>query len=168
VVGAAEQGVAADDRPSSLRSGGRSPLNATTLGRSLILADAVDINGDQPDIIGQVCEALVAIEYSHAGVVVEPANVIFLRFASRWHRLYFDFGIVFWRSSDDGPATFEAEELDASFRAEDIGTRFGLVGRRLEAVRYDTLDDGSRVTLRFDDSRQIRFDCRSDVTTYSA
>ena len=131
-------------------------------------SDAVDINGEQPDIVGRVCEAVVAIEYRHAGVVVEPANVIFLMFASRWHRLYFDFGVVFWRPDEDGPASFEAEELDASFRADEIGTRFGVIGRRLEAVRYDALDDGSRVTLQFDGSRQIRFECRSDVTTYSA
>ncbi len=85
---------------------------------------------------------------------MEPANVNFLMFASRWHRLYFDFGVVFWRPSEDGPVSFVAEELGASFRADDIGTRFGVVGLRLEAVRYDALDDGSRVTLQFD-RRQV-------------
>jgi hypothetical protein len=82
-------------------------------------------------------------------------------------RLYFDFGVVFWRPSEDGPVSFVAEELDASFRADDIGTRFGVVGLQLEAVRYDALDDGSRVTLQFD-RRQVSFECRNDVTTYSA
>jgi hypothetical protein len=130
--------------------------------------DAVDINGDQPAIIGQICEALVAIEYSHEGTVVEPANVIFLRFAARWYRLYFDFGIVFWRPSDEGPEVFVADELDASFLPQDVGADLGVTGRRLAAINYDALDDGSRVVFQFDDGRQVKFECRADVTTYSA
>ncbi|MFO7907298.1 MAG: hypothetical protein ACQESR_01440 [Planctomycetota bacterium] len=131
-------------------------------------SDHVEINGKQPDVVGRVCEGLVAIEYRHAGVVVEPANVVFLKFVSRWYRLYFDFGTVFWRPGDDGPKSFVAEELDASFRVDDLGARFRLLGLRLEAVRYQPLDDGSAVTLHFDGNREISFECRGDVTTYSA
>jgi hypothetical protein len=130
--------------------------------------EVVDINGDQPGIVGQICEALIAIEYSHEGTVVEPANVIFLRFASRWYRLYFDFGIVFWRASETGPEGFVGDELDASFQPQDIGTTFGVTGRRLAAITYDAIVDGSRVVLRFEDGRQIKFECQMDVTRYSA
>jgi len=48
----------------------------------MIGSDHVEINGEQPDIAGHVCESLVAIEYSHAGVVVEPANVVFLKLSA--------------------------------------------------------------------------------------
>ena len=53
------------------------------IGRSVTFPEAVEINGDQPDIVGLVCGALVAIGSGHVGVVVEPANVISLnvRFA---------------------------------------------------------------------------------------
>jgi hypothetical protein len=128
----------------------------------------VEINGVEPDIIGHTCESLVAIEYSHAGVLVEPANVTFLRFSSRWYRLYVDSGIVFWRPDDFGPRSFDADELNATFRAVDIGVRFGITGRRLVAIEYEPLDEGSRVRLRFEGGAELKLEDRNDVTSYSA
>ena len=128
----------------------------------------VEMNGDQPDIVGQTCEGLVIIEYSHAGVVVEPANVTFLRFSSRWHRLYLDSGVVFWRPDEDGPKSFDAPELDASFRAVDVGAQLGLGGRRLLAIQYEPLEDGTRVRLCFEGGVELKLEDRKDVTSYSA
>lgn len=128
----------------------------------------VEINGVEPDIVGRTCEGLFAIEYSHANQIAEPANVVFLSFTSRWHRLYFDFGVVFWRPSDEGPKDFEAEDLDATYRVQDLGTRFRALGSHLISIGYEALEDGSRVRLSFDGGLELTFENRNDVTTYAA
>ena len=128
----------------------------------------LEVNGTEPEIVGRVCEGLVAIEYSHEGKLVEPANVVFLRFADQWHRLYFDYATVFWRQDADGPQGFVAEEIDATFRPVDLGPLFGVQGAVLDEVAYLPLPDGAAVHLRFNNGRLVRFECTNDVTRYSA
>lgn len=128
----------------------------------------VEMNGREPEIVGQACERMVAIEYSHAGELVDPANVVFLRFSGQWYRLYIDFATVFWREDSDGPQGFTAEELDASYRAVDLGPVFGVQDVVLGEVVYVPLRDGAAVHLRFNNGKLVRFECENDVTRYSA
>lgn len=128
----------------------------------------LEVNGREPAILGEVCERMIAIEYSHAGKVIEPANVVFLRFSGQWHRLYFDYATVFWREDSDGPQGFTAEELDASFRTVDLGQAFGVQGLVLREIVYVPLANGAAIHLHFEDSKLVRFECENDVTRYSA
>jgi hypothetical protein len=127
-----------------------------------------DVNGQEPNIVGQVCEALIAIEYRHSGEVVEPANQVLLRFSGTWFRLYFDHAIVFWRESLEGPRGVAAEELNAEFRPIDLGQVLGVQGLVLTRIAYVGLADGVAVELAFEWSRVVRFACENDVTRYSA
>jgi hypothetical protein len=131
-------------------------------------AAQVEVNGREPEIVGRTCEEMVALEYSHGGKVVDPANVVFLRFADQWHRLYFDYATVFWRDALDGPQGFAAEELDATFRSVDLGAVFGVQGVVLESIAYVPLQDGAAVHLRFANGRLVKFECKDDVTHYAA
>lgn len=128
----------------------------------------VELNGGEPDIVGHACQEMVAIEYSHAGKVVEPANVVFVRFADQWHRLYFDYATVFWREDSDGPQGFLAEEIDASFRPVDLGAVFSVQGVVLKDISYIPLPTGAAVHLHFNNGTLVRFECKDDVTRYSA
>lgn len=128
----------------------------------------IERNGHEPPIVGKVCQGLVAIELRHAGELIEPANVVFLKFDGHWHRLYFDFATIFWRASEAGPIEFEADELGSACRAVDIGGLFGLRGRVLLALSYDEISGGSAVRLEFDGNRAIAFRCIDDRTTYDA
>ncbi len=126
----------------------------------------VEINGDEPAVLGLVCQGIVAIEYAYAGKVAEEVNVVFLRFSDRWHRLYFDFGTVFWRTSDRAPESFDAEELDSTYRAVDLAERHGLQGLRLTSIRYAAIAGGAQVELEFQAGERIAFRCIDDITNY--
>jgi hypothetical protein len=128
--------------------------------------EPIELNGDEPPIVGITCQRLVAIEYSHAGVLVEPANVIFLQFSDRWYRLYFDYGTIFWRESASGPEGFAATELDATFLPVDLGKTFGVEQRRLVAIGYEAIPQGAEVRLRFESGPLLAFRCTKDVTSY--
>lgn len=42
-----------------------------------------------PQLASLPCDEFLCEQYWHRGVLEEAANVIYLRFASRWHRLTF-------------------------------------------------------------------------------
>jgi hypothetical protein len=126
---------------------------------------AVELNGDEPALLGLVCQDLLAVEYVSAGAVVEDAHSVYLRFAGRWHRLYFDFGTVFWRVSDKAPVSFVAEDLGAEYRVVDLAGARGLRGLRLCAIRYTPIEDGSEVALEFESGRVLAFSCVADITS---
>jgi hypothetical protein len=131
-----------------------------------VTPDPVDVNGDEPPIVGLTCQRIVAIEYTHAGVLVEPANVVFLQFSDRWYRLYFDCGVIFWRPSSSGPESFSAPEIDAGFHPVEIAAGFGVEQHRLLAITYSAIAEGSEVRLNFESGPTLTFRCKGDITSY--
>jgi hypothetical protein len=79
----------------------------------------------------------------------------------------FDCGIVFWRASASGPEGFTAPELEATFRPVEIGSTFGIEQRRLIAITYAAIPQGSEVRLRFESGPLLTFRCVNDVTSYA-
>lgn len=127
----------------------------------------LDINGTEPPIVGHQCQGLVAIEYSYAGNIVEPANVIFLKFEDLWYRLYFDCGIIFWRSDTTGPKGFVAKEISAVYRPINLADSFEIRNRSLMQISYEAIPGGCAVRLEFDGGHMITFRSVDDITTYA-
>jgi hypothetical protein len=128
-----------------------------------------EINGSPPAIEGEICQAIVVSEYWHAGKLVSPSMIAFLRFADRWYRLYFDFdAIVYWRPDpQEPPAAYRMEELDAEVKNVDVGRAFGLVGQKLRRIAQEDLGFGLAVRLEFESDRALTFRSVGDVVTYS-
>jgi hypothetical protein len=131
--------------------------------------ESLEINGSQPTLTGQTCEEILCQEYWYRGELKNPANVIHLRCGGRWHRLYFDWGVVFWREDGDEPAGYcEWKEGDDEFRTVDIGKQLDLCGRVVESVVATPIEAGSQVAFRFEGGRRLVFSCENDVTKYAA
>jgi hypothetical protein len=129
--------------------------------------EPLEINGEPPQLEGLRCDAILCQEYWHGGVLVEPVNVTFLCFEGRWHRLYFDFGIVFWRDAEGGPEPFEAPEIDSDYPVVDVAAERGLRGVRLRGYRMEPWGAcGARVTFEFESGARLAFRSVEDVTTY--
>src|SRR5688572_25084783 len=103
----------------------------------------LDVNGQAPDLAGITCEAILLQQFVHAGVLVEPANVIHLKFAGQWHRLYFDYGIVFWRLSEGAPEPWTDTEEDWHNPVYDLGSDAGVVGSQLDRYSMASTQGGS-------------------------
>jgi hypothetical protein len=130
------------------------------------MLDPLSVNGEQPSLVGLPCEELLASEYWHKGELVEPANVVYLRFGGRWHRLYFDCGIVFWRPHDRTPESVPPGEEDFAYPLIDLGRRFGVRGVVLDRLEAAPIEDGSEVRFEFRNSVVVVFSCIADTTTY--
>jgi hypothetical protein len=113
--------------------------------------DPLSVNGEPPRLDGQRCDALFCQQYWRCVRRVEPDNVVFVCFEGRWHRLYFELGIVFWRAAESGPQPFEAAEIDAHYPVVDLAGEKGLRGVRLLDYRMQPLGRcGAQGTFAFE------------------
>ena len=129
--------------------------------------DQLDVNGVQPSIEGKACEELIALQLWYDGKLDEPANVVHLKFAGAWHRLYFDCGIIFWRSNSSRPEAYATPEMQGEFKPDDLADRYGLRGRALTSITSSLVARGSKVALTFEGGKTVTFCCQDDRTDYT-
>ena len=129
----------------------------------------LEVIGTQPSIEGQVCEELLVEEYWHDGNLIEPSNVVHLRFTGVWHRLTIDCGTVFWRVSQETPLPYAMLELQAEVRIVDLGAYcYNVRGVRLDRIETTVIKGGSEVAFHFSGNTTVRFRNVDDVTTHAA
>lgn len=128
--------------------------------------EELEIDGDWPALDGEQLEELLCSEIWYREELEEPANVIHLKIEGRWLRLYFDCGIIFWRTGHDGPKEYEMPECESRVKVVDVGRKYGLVNSLLESVTGRLTSDGSEVLFRFTNGRSITFSNVGDNTTY--
>ena len=130
--------------------------------------EPLEVNGITPlQFIGKNCEALFCQEYWFEDVIIDTANVIFLKFGEEWKKLYFDCGIVFWRNETKIPESYHAEELHSQHLVSNIGLKYGLLSKRLSAIELRPVIGGSEVILSFECGALIVFRNINDVTTFT-
>ena len=95
----------------------------------------VDFNGQPPALIGLVCTGLVVQHFYDGHTLADQASVVFLRFDDTWHRIYFETGIVFWRSGQ-APAAPVNSTLAHGLLLNDLSEMPGVVGHRLDHIAY--------------------------------
>jgi hypothetical protein len=123
------------------------------------------VSGDPPQLAGQRCDAILCQQFWHGGRLVDPAHVTFLCFEGRWHRLYFDGGVVYWRTAEGEPEPFEAPELDSAYPVTDVAQEKNLRGVRLVAYRTEPLASGVQITFAFEGGSRLAFRDDGDTTT---
>lgn len=126
----------------------------------------LEVHGEWPQLAGSRCDAVIAEQYWHDGELSEPANVIWLRADSAWHRLVIDCGVVFWRSADVGPEAYGMSGLGGAVRLEDVGRELDLAGEIIDGITGVAVPGGADVWIGFRSGRRITFRNRDDHTTY--
>ena len=130
------------------------------------MSESLDVNGEAPNLSGQILEELLSTEMWYEGKLEEPANVIYLKVNGSWFRHYFDCGIIFWRTDDRAPESYEMEELDSYFKVVDLAVKFGFKGLRIRSYEACPLENGSETIFTFSNDCSIIFSCIDDVTSY--
>ena len=112
----------------------------------------LETNGIPPKLTNQVCEACFCQQYWSRGKLVQEVDMLLLKVNRHWQQLYFDTGIVFWRTQQEPPAQVEPPP-DAPFRYPliDLGEQYGLTDALIADCITEPLVDGARVTLVFED-----------------
>jgi hypothetical protein len=126
----------------------------------------LDVNGEPPPLAGEVCEALLVQQFTHAAEVVDPANVVHLKFSGEWHRLYFDHGIVFWRKSAGAPEPWSDTEEQWQNPLLNLGFDAGILGSKLNYYAMTPIPGGSSVEFVFAHGKRVVFKNVADRTNY--
>lgn len=114
------------------------------------------LNGEQPPILGEICQGFYLQQYQEQQQVVDPANVIYLKFKGSWVRLYFDGNTIFWREADQ-PTEPVNSDVDSGLVLVNLSAMSGVVGARLEAILYRGNEKLVEAALRFSSGRLLRF-----------
>jgi hypothetical protein len=124
------------------------------------------INGSAPALAGRTCQAFICQQFVADGRIEDEANVTFLQFDDEWFRLYFEPGLIFWRSGIPTPHPWEVPEQRWNFPHVDLGKVAAVIGQRL--TRYDMwpTNDSARVSFEFDNGRHILIEHKNDRGRY--
>jgi hypothetical protein len=115
-----------------------------------------DLNGTQPDLIGRVCDGLLAQAFSQDGELVESANILYLHVENIWHRLYFDYGTVFWRVQHEKPENYEASPEGWCFELTDLLPCLGETSASIEAMEFREGENYTVADIQFSSGRLLR------------
>ncbi|MGD8784673.1 MAG: hypothetical protein PVG75_09550 [Thioalkalispiraceae bacterium] len=116
----------------------------------------LEIDGRPPKLINQLCEELFCQQYWSRGKLIQEVDILLLKINQRWHQLYFDAGIVFWRLQRDTPVPVEPRP-DAAFTYPliNLGIKYGLRDSFILDCLTEPLVDGARVTMVFEEKGSL-------------
>lgn len=112
----------------------------------------LEIDGIPPKLGNRTCEELLCQQYWYHGKLAQEVDALFLKVNGRWHQLYFENGVVFWRPRQEAPQHAAAQPGDPFvYPLIDIGVQFDLKGRVITDYLTEALVGGARVSFLFED-----------------
>ena len=128
--------------------------------------EELEVNGYWPQIEKQSLQEMIVQEFWYEGVLEEPANVVYLNINGHWFRLYFDYGIVFWRQDNEGlEDELASRGNDTGYPLIDLAENLCLKGTKIMQCIGKVIPGGSEVEFQFSDKPPIIFQCINDVTS---
>lgn len=104
------------------------------------------LNGIEPDIIGNECEGLYIIQHQENEYVSDPANTTFLKFKGSWHQIHFDSETIFWRPAQE-PTDPVNDNINVNLVLRNLSELEGVVGEILNIIKYSATN--TTVTASF-------------------
>ncbi|KPK40341.1 MAG: hypothetical protein AMJ69_02605 [Gammaproteobacteria bacterium SG8_47] len=112
----------------------------------------LETDGIPPRLNNQVCEAIICQQYWYRGKLAQEVDALSLKVNGRWHQLYFDAGVVFWRMRSEGPVPAEHKPDDPfDFPLVDLGEQFDIKGCLITDCVTEPVIGGARVSMSFED-----------------
>ncbi len=112
----------------------------------------LETDGIPPRLNNQVCEEILCQQYYYRGQLQQDVDVLLLKVNGRWHQLYFDEGVVFWRLQEHEPEAVEAQTNDPmSYPIIDVGEKFALKQSVISDYVTEPFLGGARVSFVFED-----------------
>ncbi|WP_455212428.1 hypothetical protein [Kaarinaea lacus] len=116
----------------------------------------LQIDGIQPKLEGHVCEALICQQYWYNGKLDNEVDVLFVQADGRFHQLYFENGVVFWRTQHEIPQPFECKPGDRfAYPFVDLGEKYQLNHRLITGLNVEPMPEGAAVSIQFENGGEL-------------
>jgi len=116
----------------------------------------LQIDGIQPKLEGHVCESLICQQYWYNGKLDDEVDVLFIKADGRCYQLYFENGVVFWRTQQEVPQPFEYKQGDKfTYPFVDLGEKYQLNNRLITGLIVEPLPQGAKVHMQFENGGDL-------------
>jgi hypothetical protein len=126
----------------------------------------IPVYGNQPALVGQALEALIAQSFVFAGQTVSTANVVFLQASGRWYRLALDAGTVHWKVEPEEPKPWSVPEERWFYPHRAVGEEFGLVGVPITSATLQEEGPAIKFVLSFKNGKRFVLSNVNDSTSF--
>jgi hypothetical protein len=113
------------------------------------------INGDEPEIVGEKCIGLYLIQHQEGKSITDPANTVYLKFESVWSKLCFDGSTIFWRK--EAPSEPVNSNVSSCLVLLNLCELGGVVGNLLEKIEYSGSEEMVSAKFTFSGGKEIEF-----------
>lgn len=125
----------------------------------------LESSGIPPKLSGQECQELICQQYWYRGKLEKEMDMLFIKVNDRWHLLYFENGVIYWRLQEEEPAPFEEKEEDLfKYPHIDLAAKYDFKGNLMEDCESQAMPDGARVIITFEQSDKLIVSCINDQT----
>ena len=116
----------------------------------------IKTDGIPPKLTGHICEELLCQQYWYHGRLEKEVDVLFIKADQRWHQLYFENGVIFWRPQSEPPVPYQHKEEDPfRYPLLDLGEQHGIKGQLITDCTNEPMIEGAKITLFFESSGKI-------------
>ena len=110
----------------------------------------LEVDGIPPKLTSQFCEELLCQQYCYRGQLQQDVDVLLLKVNGRWHQLYFDSGIFFWRLQNVAPELVNVQPGDPlTYPLISLGEKYALKQAVMTKCITEPQPDGARVSFVF-------------------
>ena len=126
----------------------------------------LEINGIPPKLSGYECEDMICQQYWYLGKLENEVDILFLKVNGKWHQLYFENGVIFWRIQNEAPTAFNEQQEDTfKYPLIDLGSQYGVKGCLIKDYTSEQLLNGARVQIEFEGDEVVTITNRENKTT---
>jgi len=131
------------------------------------MTEDVEVMGNEPPLVGAICQALLCERFEYLGHLESPSNVVYICVTSTWHRLVIDGGVVFWRVQNNEPKPWATPKENCAYPHRNLGKEFHLAGEIISAVKVSRLNQVVEVALRFSNGKCFTLRNYDDTSTFT-
>lgn len=144
----------------------RAPCLSAQVTSTLGPMSNIPVYGNQPALVGQALEALVAQSFVFGGQTVSTANVVFLKLSGSWYRLALDAGTVHWKVEPEEPQPWSVPEERWLYPHRAVGKEFGLVGVPIKSVTLTEEGSAIHFVVSFENGKHFVLSNVNDSTSF--
>jgi len=113
------------------------------------------INGDEPPIIGDICQSLYLMQYQEGSQITDQANVVYFQFSGKWYRLYFEGSTIFWRETEKPEEPINSN-LESALALINLNECTDYVGKIINNISYSRNATEISAELAFEQGKSIK------------
>lgn len=114
------------------------------------------INGEEPAIVGEVCQGFCLIQHQEGDAITDQANMALFKFAGSWFKLHFDGETIFWRATEK-PSEPVNDRLSTCLVLLNLCEFEGVVDSTLKDIEYGGDEEAVWVKLHFSSGKTLLF-----------